>query len=185
LFYGRSSGLRHYFSLTAKTHEGRAATDRAISRCGGQSFASSSSHCTAEPPRRAEAVNATPPAPLHWPIALIVEDELLIRCDLADCLRDAGWMVMETPNADQAMALCKDGIVVHVLITDIQLDGCANGWDVAEAFRASSSDVAVIYTTGNNHDRKRRVPNSLHFTKPYQPTEVLRACQELVARGGW
>jgi two-component system, response regulator PdtaR len=129
-------------------------------------------------------VNATPPAQLHRLVALIVEDEILVRCDLADCLRDAGWMVMETPNADHAMALCKDGIVVHVLITDIQLDGSANGWDVAEAFRASSSDVAVIYTTGNSHDRKRCVPDSMHFTKPYQPTEVVRACQELVARGG-
>jgi hypothetical protein len=70
--------------------------------------------------------------------------------------------------------------VVHVLITDIQLGGSASDWDVAEAFRASSSDVGVIYTTGNSHDRRRSVPNSLHFTKPYQPADVATACRELV-----
>jgi len=112
---------------------------------------------------------------------LVVEDELLIRCDLADCLREAGWLVIEAASADHAIALCEDGTVVHILITDIQLGGSASGWDVAEAFRASSSDVAVIYTTGNSHDRKRCVPNSLHFTKPYQATDVVRACQKLMS----
>jgi len=125
-------------------------------------------------------LNAIPPRKIPWPVALIVEDELLVRCDLADYLREAGWMVMEARTAEDAIALCNDGTVVHVLITDIQLDGPANGWDVAETFRASSSDVGVIYTTGNSHDRRRSVPNSLHFTKPYQPADVATACRELV-----
>jgi FixJ family two-component response regulator len=70
---------------------------------------------------------------------------------------------------------------VHVLITDIQLNAAASGWDVAEAFRASSSDTAVIYTSAHSGDRTRSVPNSLYFDKPYQTTDVLRACRQLVA----
>jgi CheY-like chemotaxis protein len=115
------------------------------------------------------------------PVVLVVEDEFFLRCDLADCLREAGWVVMEAATADHAMAACNDGIAVHILITDIQLNGPTNGWDVAEAFRASSSDVGVIYTSADAHDRTRSVPNSFHFNKPYQPTDVVSACQQLMA----
>ena len=121
------------------------------------------------------------PTELGSPVVLIVEDELFLRCDLADCLRDAGWVVMEAATADHAMAVCRDGMAVHILITDIQLNGSANGWDVAEAFRALSGDVAVIYTSGDAHDRTRSVSNSLHFNKPYRPTDVVSACQQLMA----
>jgi CheY-like chemotaxis protein len=38
-------------------------------------------------------------------VVLIVEDEFFLRCNLADCLRDAGWVVMEAANADDAMAV--------------------------------------------------------------------------------
>lgn len=121
---------------------------------------------------------------LGTPVVLIVEDEFLVRCDLADCLRNAGWVVMEAATADQAMAVCKDGMTVHVLITDIQLNGSASGWELAEAFRALSSDVAVIYASANAGDRRRSVPNSLHFAKPYQATDVVRACRQLMASQG-
>jgi hypothetical protein len=39
-----------------------------------------------------------------------------------DCLRDAGWVVMEAATSDDALAMCRDGVAVHVLITDIQLN---------------------------------------------------------------
>ena len=117
-------------------------------------------------------------------IVLIVEDEFFLRCDLADCLREAGFVVMEAASADRAMAVCEDGMAVHILIADIQLNGFTSGWDVAEAFRAVWGDVAVIYTSGDSHDRTRSVPNSLYFSKSYQPTEVVRACQQLVAPQG-
>jgi CheY-like chemotaxis protein len=103
---------------------------------------------------------------------LIVEDESFLRCDLADCLREAGFVVMEAASADRAMAVCKDGMAVHILIADIQLNDSASGWDVAEAFRAVWGDVAVISTSGDSHDRTRSVPNSLYFSKPYQPTTL-------------
>jgi CheY-like chemotaxis protein len=114
------------------------------------------------------------------PVVLVVEDEFFLLCDLSECLREDGCVVLEAVSADRAMAVCRDGMAVHVLITDIQLNGSANGWDVAEAFRAARSNVAVIYTSANAHDRTRSVPNSLHFNKPYRPNDVVRACRQLM-----
>ena len=126
-------------------------------------------------------MSKTSPRELGSLVVLIVEDEFFLRCNLADCLRDAGWVVMEAATADGAMAMCKDGMAVHILITDIQLNAPVSGWDVAEAFRALSSGIAVIYTSAHSGNRTRSVPNSLHFAKPYQPTDVLEACRQLVA----
>jgi CheY-like chemotaxis protein len=118
------------------------------------------------------------------PVVLVVEDEFFIRCDLADRLREAGCVVIEAATAEHAMALCHDGMPVHVLITDIQLNGSGSGWEIAKAFRAFLLSISVIYTSGNASDAARSVPNSLFFRKPYQAADVVRACQQLMVSNG-
>jgi hypothetical protein len=62
---------------------------------------------------------------------------------------------------------------------DIGLNGSSSGWAVAEAFRAARADIPVVYASGNAANRSRRVSGSLFFDKPYEPAEILRACQTL------
>jgi len=112
---------------------------------------------------------------------LIVEDELFLRWNLADHLRGAGHLVAEVDSAQRAIALCQSGTRIDILITDIQLSGLGSGWDVAEAFRALSDKIPVIYTSGNARDPRRTVPKSVFVNKPYEPTEVVRVCQQLTA----
>lgn len=118
-------------------------------------------------------------------VVLIVEDEFFVRFEIANYLRDAGYIVVEAASAQGALAICRDQMPVHVLITDIQLnDPSLSGWDVADGFRAVRKDIPVIYTSGNTSDRTRSVPDSLFFNKPYRPAEVLSACQQFIAAGG-
>jgi two-component system, response regulator PdtaR len=112
---------------------------------------------------------------------LVVEDELFLRWNLADHLRGAGYLVAEVDSAQRAIALCQSGTRIDILITDIQLSGLGSGWDVAEAFRALSDKIPVIYTSGNARDPRRTVPKSVFDNKPYEPTEVVRVCQQLTA----
>jgi CheY-like chemotaxis protein len=109
-------------------------------------------------------------------VVLVVEDESILRCAVAQALRDAGFDVVERGTADEAVTYAGGGGRVDVVFTDIQLPGRLNGWDVAEHFRAVRPEVRIIYTSGNSVDRSRRVANSLFFDKPYDPTAVARAC---------
>jgi DNA-binding NtrC family response regulator len=118
---------------------------------------------------------------IDQPVVLIVEDEFFVRCELADCAREAGLAVIEAASAKQAMAACHVGTTVHALITDIQLEDSTNGWDLAEAFRDLWSDMPVIYTSGKRSNHARPVPSSLFFDKPYLPSAVIRACKQLMA----
>lgn len=109
-------------------------------------------------------------------LVLVVEDEWLVREEIACQLRDAGWAVLEASTGEGAVDLLKGKQRIDVLLTDIQLAGHLSGWDVAEAFRAVQPDVPVIYASANIADRSRTVANSLFFSKPYKCAAILEAC---------
>jgi len=117
-------------------------------------------------------------------VVLVVEDEWLVRAEIASALHDAGWEVLEAGSAEAAIAQVGGGHRVGVIFTDIQLQGRQNGWDVAEAFRVAFPETAVIYTSGNAPDRSRSVEGSRFFDKPYSVSEVLEACEAFVVSGG-
>ena len=110
---------------------------------------------------------------------LVVEDEILVRDDIAHELRDCGCTVLEADTGEQAIAMCEAGVAVDVVFTDINLNGPSSGWDVAEAFRAARPAIAVVYASGNAIDRCRCVPGSLFFAKPYRLSDILNACRLL------
>jgi two-component system, OmpR family, response regulator len=113
------------------------------------------------------------------PVVLVVEDEWLVRDMVTSCLREAGWHVLEAATGEGALALLQSGEQVDVLVTDINLGGSLNGWDIGEAFRTANPAMSIIYASGNSVEPRRRVPDSLFFNKPYDPEAVLLACDKL------
>jgi CheY-like chemotaxis protein len=109
----------------------------------------------------------------------VVEDEYFVREDIVSYLRDAGCAVVEAETGEHAIDICKSGVPVDVVFTDIQLPGSASGFDVAITFRAAVADIPVVYASGNSGNRDRSVTDSLFFSKPYQSSEILTACLRL------
>ena len=101
-------------------------------------------------------------------VVLVVEDEFFVRYEIADRLRDAGYIVVETASGEEAIALCKSDMSIDIVFTDINLVGAASGWDVAESFQRDRPDVPVLYTSGKSLDLRRCVPGSAFVAKPYQ-----------------
>jgi CheY-like chemotaxis protein len=110
---------------------------------------------------------------------LVVEDEPLPRMDLVDTLSNAGYEVLEASNAHEALGYLQNGHRVDVVITDIHLGDDLTGWDVAEKFRAAREDIPIIYTSGTAGDRRRGVPGSLFFRKPFRTWDILKVCRDL------
>jgi CheY-like chemotaxis protein len=79
-------------------------------------------------------------------VALVVEDEWFVREHIVTELKAQGWSVVETATGESALAvLATDEI--HLLLTDIQLAGAIDGWEVARALRAKKPDFPVIYAS--------------------------------------
>ena len=111
---------------------------------------------------------------------LVVEDDPMVRLFIAGYLRDQGYAVVEADTGEEALSLLhvERQPPIRVVFTDIQLGGELNGWDVAEAFRRAYPDIRVIYASGRYHDGERRVPDSVFFTKPYIPDDIVDAIAE-------
>ena len=108
---------------------------------------------------------------------LVVDDEALLRLDLADALRDAGYGVLEASDADQALGYLRNRCPIDLVITDIELGAGLTGWDVAETFRAARSDIPIIYISGVGGDRCRKVAGSTFFAKPYAMLDIVDVCR--------
>jgi len=133
-------------------------------------------------PRKAAIVSLATADRTRALVVLVIEDEFLVRCNAADCLRDAGYEVVEMASGEEAIALCKSSTSIDIVFTDINLVGAASGWDVAEYFRIDRPDVAVLYTSGKLVDAQRCVPGSEFLTKPYKSDDILHACQRLLGK---
>ena len=96
-------------------------------------------------------------------------------------IHESGWTVVETATGEEALVLLADR-EVDVVLTDIQLAGAMTGWDVARAARGARPNLPVIYASANASDPLRRVEGSLFFGKPYNPEQIVEACQRLDAQ---
>ncbi len=106
-------------------------------------------------------------------VAVIVEDEWLIRMELAEALAADGWTIVEVGSGEAALALLSAKHEVDLLLTDIRLSGAVSGWDVAEAFRAQLPALPVIYASGNAALPTRQVHDSVFLGKPVRTGELI------------
>jgi CheY-like chemotaxis protein len=66
-------------------------------------------------------------AKLPIPVALVVDDEPLIRMDTTDMVVDEGYHVLEARTADEAFAFLKQHSSLKLIVTDVQMPGDMDG----------------------------------------------------------
>ena len=113
------------------------------------------------------------------PIALVVDDEPLIRMDTADIIADAGYHVLEATTADEAFAFLEKYSSLQLLFTDVQtggeLDGFQLAWKVAERW----PHIGIVVASGARVPTVEDFPSSATFIqKPFSAQTVLEVLQE-------
>ena len=73
----------------------------------------------------------------------------------------------------------------RALVTDINLLGRIDGWEVAKQAREIDPEFPVIYVTGEAADQwaSHGVPNSVLLTKPFAPAQLVTAVSNLLNTG--
>jgi len=112
-------------------------------------------------------------------IALVVEDEWLVRMEIAEALLGCGWSVIEVGSGEAGLNILHGKTPIDLLVTDVRLPGSLSGWDVAEAFRAANVEIAVIYCSGNPADLSRQVLNSVFLSKPCRMGHLVEVAAKL------
>ncbi|SHN80562.1 response regulator [Bradyrhizobium erythrophlei] len=117
------------------------------------------------------------------PVILIVEDETLIQTLVEEALADGGFETAIAPSAEEAVTLLRSGVTDYrALVTDINLKGNMNGWEVARRAREIDPAFPIVYMTGAAADEwaSQGVPNSVLLVKPFAPAQILTAVSQLL-----
>lgn len=82
------------------------------------------------------------------PVVLVVEDEVFIRFDLADMLREGGFEVIEAGDAQEALDALQFAARVDLVFSDVQMPGMMNGLGLARHVLTQHPGLPVILTSG-------------------------------------
>jgi len=114
-------------------------------------------------------------------VVLVVEDEPLIRMDVADELAMRGFKVFEAGNAQEAIAILADNLDIQILFTDIDMPGSMDGLKLAAAVRDRWPPIKIIVTSGNRSIAESEMPaQSRFFSKPYRADALAAAMRDIV-----
>lgn len=82
--------------------------------------------------------------------ALVVEDEILIRMDIAEELRRIGWDVVEVSSADDAIDVLTRDHNFQLLLTDVHMPGTHDGLDLARLAKTRYQAMKVAVMSGHH-----------------------------------
>ncbi len=127
------------------------------------------------------------PSPAAGPVVLVVDDEPIIRLNMADLLAQTGFTPIEAADADEALVMIGTHQNVAVLFTDVNMPGSMDGIELAHLVHAVRPEIQLIITSGRERPGNRDIPDGSRFiAKPYSDQSiidlVMSACATAVAR---
>jgi DNA-binding response OmpR family regulator len=117
------------------------------------------------------------------PVILVIEDDPPIQVVVEEALVDGGFEPAIAPSGEEAVTLMKGGVTKYrVLVTDINLRGRIDGWEVAKQAREIDPQFPVVYMSGAHAEDwpSKGVPNSIMLAKPFAPAQLVTAVSQLL-----
>jgi DNA-binding response OmpR family regulator len=120
------------------------------------------------------------------PVVLVAEDDRAQQMIVEETLADGGFEAAIVATGEEAVTLLSGGKGKYrALVTDVNLLGKLDGWEVARQARGIDPEFPIIYMTGAAGDQWaiNGVPNSILIEKPFAPAQLLTAISNLLNTG--
>jgi len=116
------------------------------------------------------------------PPVLVVDDDPDARWLLAALLAEEGYAVSEASNADDALRCLEKQPDIQAVLTDIQMPGSIDGFELAMRLTRESPEIAVLLISGREHPAANALPSGVKFLlKPWAPAEMLDQLKMLLS----
>ena len=117
-----------------------------------------------------------PPQPCAPRVALLVEDDAVIRDCVAAWLADLGWLVTAVATAEDALVAVRDTRCA-IAVVDVKLQGARDGVWLAGQLQQQAPLVSVVFATGIEDlpgDASLRPNVRGYLVKPYSRRDLQR-----------
>jgi CheY-like chemotaxis protein len=105
-----------------------------------------------------------------WIAALVVEDEALLRFDLAQSLEEEGCTTFEASNSTDAITILETHPEIAVVFTDIQMPGTMDGLALSHYVRQRWPPTIIVVSSGHCTPTGNEMASGAVFMpKPYAP----------------
>jgi DNA-binding response OmpR family regulator len=116
------------------------------------------------------------------PLAIVVDDEPLIRQLVSTVLRRRGWTVIEAADGSVALSVVGEGSV-DLLVTDYEMP-VISGLRLAEQMRELDDQLPVLMVSGRpdvaHKMRSLRGPHTAFVRKPFPVEELVASIGSIV-----
>ena len=115
-------------------------------------------------------------------IILVVEDDQQIQGMIEDALSEGGFETAISASGEEAIDLLKGNGKFRALVTDINVLGRLDGWEIARLAREFNPVLPVVYMSGSHAEdwSSKGVPNSIMLAKPFAPAQIVTAIAQLL-----
>ena len=116
------------------------------------------------------------PAEAAQRVVLVVEDEVVLRMAVSAHLRDAGLVVIEAVDAEEAVELLNANHTIRLVFSDITMPGTMDGDQLADWISARYPEIRILMTSGITQRGQRPF-----LAKPYSFLELQRRIEKMLS----
>lgn len=121
----------------------------------------------------------------HNETVLVVEDEVIVRMNISEYLRQCGYKVIEAAHADEALVVLKDkSVQVDLVFADLQTSGTMDGFALSRWVRQNRPEIDILLagTIDRATEKAAEICEDGPLPKPYHPQLLLDRIKRLRAR---
>ena len=113
-------------------------------------------------------------------VVLVVEDQPIIRMEAVQVIKDAGYVVLDASNTDDAMTILEERPDIRAVFTEIRVPGRLNGMDLARAIAERWPLIRLIVTSSAS--KVGNFPADWRYIrKVYDGVKIMAALRALFA----
>ncbi len=116
------------------------------------------------------------------PYALVVDDDGILRMDVASILEEAGFRTMEAEDGDDAiLVLEQHHLDIVLLFSDVEMPGSRDGFALARETSVRWPSVAIVVASGRLRPAEGELPEGARFIgKPFSAETVHGHLREIL-----
>jgi two-component system, response regulator PdtaR len=113
---------------------------------------------------------------------LVVEDETLVRICTAAFLEDAGYLVLEAANGQEALAKLQHHSRNLLVVTDVHMPGEPDGLALVNIATRDNPKIRIVVVSGKADLQDNDIPGGGKFlSKPYSRDQITQAAREILS----